>query len=116
MGSPSRTTNSTTIGFNDDEIMLMTVDGRQPGWSIGMRYEDLAVFMKEWGMKEALNLDGGGSTTAIVRDVVENRPSDGGLRRNANGVIVVSEVEQGPAVLYGMLRYRGLRFAHPWLL
>lgn len=86
----------TTIGFNDDEIMLMTVDGRQPGWSIGMRYEDLAVFMKEWGMKEALNLDGGGSTTAIVRDVVENRPSDGGLRRNANGVIVVSEVEQGP--------------------
>ena len=86
----------TTIGFNDDEIMLMTVDGRQPGWSIGMRYEDLAVFMKECGMKEALNLDGGGSTTAIVRDVVENRPSDGGLRRNANGVIVVSEVEQGP--------------------
>ena len=86
----------TTIGFNDDEIMLMTVDGRQPGWSIGMRYEDLAVFMKEWGMKEALNLDGGGSTTAIVRDIVENRPSDGGLRRNANGVIVVSEVEQGP--------------------
>ena len=86
----------TTIGFNDDEIMLMTVDGRQPGWSVGMRYEDLAVFMKECGMKEALNLDGGGSTTAIVRDVVENRPSDGGLRRNANGVIVVSEVEQGP--------------------
>ena len=86
----------TTIGFNDDEIMMMTVDGRQPGWSIGMRYEDLAVFMKEFGMKEALNLDGGGSTTAIVRDVVENRPSDGGLRRNANGVIVVSEVEQGP--------------------
>ncbi|MCR4575131.1 MAG: phosphodiester glycosidase family protein [Lentisphaeria bacterium] len=86
----------TTIGFNDEEIMLMTVDGRQPGWSVGMRYEDLAVFMKEFGMKEALNLDGGGSTTAIVRDVVENRPSDGGLRRNANGVIVVSEVEQGP--------------------
>ncbi|MBR4370182.1 MAG: phosphodiester glycosidase family protein, partial [Victivallales bacterium] len=82
--------------FNDDEIMLMTVDGRQPGWSIGMRYEDLAIFMKECGMKEALNLDGGGSTTAIVRDIVENRPSDGGLRRNANGVIVVSEVEQGP--------------------
>jgi len=47
-------------------------------------------------MKEALNLDGGGSTTAIVRDIVENRPSDGGLRRNANGVIVVSAVEQGP--------------------
>lgn len=86
----------TAIGFSDREIVLVTVDGRQPGWSVGMDLPTLARLMAELGCTEALNLDGGGSTTAWVRGEIVNRPSDGGERRIANAVLVRSRGGRGP--------------------
>ncbi len=67
----------TAIGWQSDgTILLVVVDGRQPQWSIGMTLTELAELMRDFGCQEALNLDGGGSTTMVVRDRVVNRPSD----------------------------------------
>lgn len=87
----------TAIGFNDEEIIIVTVDGRQPGWSVGMSMLELAQLMQRLGCTEAMNLDGGGSTTAWVRDGVVNRPSDGIERSIANALLVVSSAPRGEA-------------------
>ena len=86
----------TAIGHNGNEIVLVTVDGRQRGWSVGMRLHTLAKLMQELGCTDALNLDGGGSTTAWVRGEVVNRPSDGAERRIANALLIRSRAPRGP--------------------
>lgn len=83
----------TAAGYNADstKFYLFTVDGRQPGYSIGMTYHELAAFMMEWGVYNGINLDGGGSTTMLVRGDVKNSPSDpGGERTVSNCFLVVS--------------------------
>lgn len=60
----------------DGTLLLVTVDGRRPGWSTGMTLPEAARLMRSLGAQEALNLDGGGSTTMTVRGEVVNRPSD----------------------------------------
>jgi putative cell wall-binding protein len=59
----------------DGSILLVTVDGRQPGRSIGTSLDVLGTIMIELGAVEALSLDGGGSTAMAVDGVVVNRPS-----------------------------------------
>ena len=80
----------TAVGYNSHEILLVTVDGRQDGWSMGMTMVELARLMDDLGCIEALNLDGGGSTTMWVDGEMVNRPSDGGQRRIANALLVIS--------------------------
>ncbi|HFE53601.1 MAG TPA: phosphodiester glycosidase family protein, partial [Bacteroidetes bacterium] len=86
----------TAVGFSRDSsvVYLVTVDGRQPGWSVGMTLPELAELMLSLGAWEAMNLDGGGSTTMVVRDSVVNRPSDAtGERPVANAILVVSSAK-----------------------
>lgn len=67
----------TAIGWRKDgTLVLVTVDGRQPQRSVGMTIEELANLMLGLGCVEALNMDGGGSTTMVVKDRVVNSPSD----------------------------------------
>jgi len=54
--------------------IFVAVDGKQPGYSLGMKMHELASFMKGLGCIEALNLDGGGSTTMVFEGKVVNRP------------------------------------------
>ena len=97
----------TAIGFGADgtEMFLVTVDGRQ-AQSRGMSLSELGRLMLELGATEAMNLDGGGSTTMVVRDAglsetrVVNSPSDGGERLDGNGLGVVSNASDG--VLSGL--------------
>ena len=78
----------TMIGYNDKEIIIAVVDGRQPGRSVGMTYHEQAQLMQRLGCTEALNLDGGGSTTCWVAGKVVNKPSGGMERRSANASLV----------------------------
>jgi large repetitive protein len=80
----------TAVGWRPDgTILLVTVDGRQPHYSAGMSLEELASLMAALGASDALNLDGGGSTTMVVGGWVVNRPSDPtGERANANALVV----------------------------
>lgn len=71
------------------KLLLLTVDGRQPGISVGMSLDMLASLLLEFGAGEAINLDGGGSTTMVVRDKVVNRPSDSGGERPVSDAILV---------------------------
>ena len=82
----------TAIGFNQEgiKLYLFVVDGRQEGHSRGMSLSELANFMLEWGVYEGLNLDGGGSTTMIVKDRIVNSPSDStGERPVANTLMIL---------------------------
>ena len=83
----------TAIGFTRDErtLFMLTVDGRQRNHSAGMTLHELAAFMLRLGCYQALNLDGGGSTTMVIHDKIVNRPSDPiGERAIANGLVVLS--------------------------
>jgi hypothetical protein len=57
------------------KILLVTVDGRQPGRSVGMTPLEFARLFQSLGATSALNLDGGGSTTMWVEGRIVNRPS-----------------------------------------
>lgn len=70
-------------------ILLVTVDGRQAS-SIGMRLDELAAELTALGAREAVNLDGGGSTTMVVRGRIRNSPSDGQERPVSDALLVFS--------------------------
>jgi hypothetical protein len=71
-------------------ILLATIDGRRPGYSVGATLRESALVMRSLGAREAVNLDGGGSTTMVVKGRVVNRPSDpGGERLVSDGVFVL---------------------------
>jgi exopolysaccharide biosynthesis protein len=83
------------------DVILATVDGRQPGYSVGVRLDELAELMISRGAVTAVNLDGGGSTTMAVRQpgddgvVAVNRGSDGFERPVSNSIIVFSTAPTG---------------------
>lgn len=86
----------TTIGFKaDGSIVLYVVDGRQPTFSIGLTDMACAQYMKSLGCVAAIRMDGGGSSTMALRMPGENKlttvnsPSDGGERRDADGLLIV---------------------------
>ena len=71
------------------QLLLVTVDGRQPGESIGMSLTMLADLLLEFDAVEAINLDGGGSTTMVIKNKVVNRPSDAAGERPVSDAILV---------------------------
>lgn len=67
----------TAIAHDSEYIYLIVVDGRQPDFSIGMTFQELADFIRNnLGIQDAVAQDGGGSSTMVVRGNVVNRPSD----------------------------------------
>ena len=65
----------------DGGIIFATVDGRRPGYSVGMTNFELALFMTRLGAYTASALDGGGSATMAFEGRLLNRPSDRGGER-----------------------------------
>jgi exopolysaccharide biosynthesis protein len=57
-------------------LILVTIDGREPGISEGATLQEAAELMRGLGAVNALNLDGGGSTAMAVNGTVVNKPSD----------------------------------------
>jgi hypothetical protein len=83
----------TAVGFNKDKTRLyfVVVDGRQQT-SVGMSLPELSDFMLSIGCFEALNLDGGGSTTMVLENKIVNRPSDLiGERTVGNAVLLIEK-------------------------
>jgi hypothetical protein len=74
----------TNVGVTaDGRVLMVTVDGRQPGYSVGVKLAEMGALMRSLGAVSAINLDGGGSTLMATRSIttgrlkVANRPSDG---------------------------------------
>ena len=83
----------TAVGVTADNVLLLVeVDGRS-GLSQGASLDELAAIMKQEGAVNAINLDGGGSSTMVVQGSVVNAPSDGRERPIADGVLVYSDVK-----------------------
>lgn len=80
----------TLIGWNATHVFLVAVDGRQT-FSVGMTFQEMADFMLSIGATDAVNLDGGGSTTMVVDGTVRNSPSDGSQRAVGNAVLLVKQ-------------------------
>lgn len=87
----------TGIGFSQDstKLFFFTVDGRKDGVYKGMTLPELANVMIDFGVAQGLNLDGGGSTTFVVWNQIQNHPSDGSERAVANAVLAISKAPKG---------------------
>ena len=57
-------------------LLLVAVDGRAPGYSAGLNFAEEAAVMRALGARDAVNLDGGGSTAMTINGTVVTRPSD----------------------------------------
>lgn len=70
-------------------VVLVVVDGRQPGYSYGVTAEELAYLLIELDVKDAALLDGGASTEMIFDGEVVNKPSYQGEERPMASAFVV---------------------------
>lgn len=89
----------TLIGFKEDgTCFLSVIDGRQSSYSVGLTVNEEAEYAYALGAKYALELDGGGSSTVILRLndelVLRNKPSDGGMRTVSNAIMLVEKKEE----------------------
>ncbi len=79
------------VGFSRDSarVYLLTVDGRATS-SVGITLVELAALMRKLGAWQAMNFDGGGSTTMVIDGRVANVPSDpAGERAVGNALLLV---------------------------
>ena len=96
----------TAIGIKaDGTVVMLMVDGRQAPYSVGMTMAEVAASMEALGCVEAVNLDGGGSSTfATQREgepeneataglTLRCRPSDGYERKVSNTIMVLSNAK-----------------------
>ena len=94
--------NRTALGLKrDGTIVLLVADGRAKDQCSGLSIPELTRVMRWLGCTEAVNLDGGGSSTMYIKDRGEegivNHPSDNGRfdaqgqRRVANAILVVKD-------------------------
>lgn len=72
----------------DGSILLVTTDGRQPGYSVGMTNFELAQTLVRLGAVRGMALDGGGSSTLAFEGTVLNSPSDGAERAVSNALML----------------------------
>lgn len=96
----------TIVGTADwgRRLFLITIDGRQPGYSVGTTNRESARIALELGASQAINLDGGGSTTMVVARYrgdsatfeVVNKPSDAAGERAVGNALVVVRTLRSP--------------------
>lgn len=73
----------------DGDLLLVVVDGRTQR-NAGMTLAELSTYLRTLGARHAINLDGGGSSSMIVRGRTVNTPSDGCERRISNGILITN--------------------------
>lgn len=96
MGLTTNREPRTALGvLEDGRILLVAVDGRQAGFSQGVSGSELAEILLSKGCKNAVYLDGGASTTMVLRGEVANSPSNEGKERQVGHSIVI-----GPSKAY----------------
>lgn len=84
--------------MKDGKFLMITVDGRRPGVSVGMTLQELAEYLLSLGAVDAMNLDGGGSTTMVLDGKVVNEPSDPtGERKIGDAIVVTLRTKARPA-------------------
>ena len=99
----------TAVGITKTgKVVLMVLDGRQEPFSCGGSMQEIAQIMLEAGCVEAVNLDGGGSTTYVAKQpgeelAVINKPSDGAPRSVSTSLMMVSTAPSSTAFDHAVL-------------
>jgi hypothetical protein len=70
-------------------LWLAAIDGRQPDRSVGMTFAELLNLCTRLDLQNAINLDGGGSTTMVVKGQIVNKPSEAAGPRPVSDAILV---------------------------
>ena len=88
----------TAVGITADaSFVVIVIDGRQAGYSSGVKMTALAETMKSLGCIYAINLDGGGSSVMVHftddGSKIVNSPSDGSERRVPNAVLLYENTD-----------------------
>ena len=118
---PANRNPRTAIGLNrsGSTLFIIVIDGRQNNWSVGMTLPEVAAQLIARGCYQAINLDGGGSSSFIYQAtaggaITQNRPSDGSFRGvSTNLGIKINSTVNGAAYTFPDLVARPVRGA--WL-
>lgn len=90
----------TAVGVTADynKAILLVVDGRRSGYSDGANYSMLADILLAFEAHDAINLDGGGSSTFLIKNTsaskgfeTRNKPSSNSEREIVNGLAIVKK-------------------------
>ncbi len=82
----------TLIGYTKaNKLIVMVVEGRNPGVAAGATLTEAAQLMKDVGCVEALNLDGGGSSSMLINGKETIWPSDKGKQRPVPAVLIIKK-------------------------
>jgi len=101
----------TAVGIREDgTVILLTVDGRQPGYSAGFTGRELADYLVRCGAVDAAMLDGGASTAMMFDGKLVNRPSYKGQEREIAGALLV--LAENQSVLPGIRSSENQRKNH----
>ncbi|WP_420908752.1 phosphodiester glycosidase family protein [Brevibacillus humidisoli] len=80
----------TMIGhFTNGDLLFIVIDGRRKGWSNGVTLEEAQSKLLEFKVRDAYNLDGGGSSAFYYKGKILNRPSDGRERPVTSNIVVL---------------------------
>ena len=79
----------------DGQMMLAVVDGRQPGYSVGITLGDLSDILYKYGAYQACNLDGGSSSLMYYdgRAITRSSSADSKRGRHVPDAWIVSKAE-----------------------
>jgi exopolysaccharide biosynthesis protein len=78
--SPARAPRTVIGKYKDDQLLILVIDGYNEKGSSGATLQELQNKLLQFGVRDAYNLDGGGSSSLILNGRVVNKPSDGNLR------------------------------------
>jgi hypothetical protein len=97
--SPNDLDPRTALGLSQDRryLYLMTLDGRQPGWSDGADFHDTAEWLLRFGAADGINVDGGGSTTMVMADC-----QGGAVRLNRSSFVAAYGRERNTGHNFGV--------------
>lgn len=80
----------TIVGnFSNGELLFIVIDGRRTGWSTGVTLEEVQDKLLSFKVKDAFNLDGGGSSAFYYNGKVLNKPSDGKERKVTSNLVIM---------------------------
>jgi glycerophosphoryl diester phosphodiesterase len=110
----------TAVGLSQDKRILywMVIDGRQPGYSMGATYAQVAYWLTRLGASDGMCLDGGGSSAMAVADEngeprLLNRPSGGKPRFVSNSIGVYADPLETEKKMPAYIAHRGASWLAP---
>lgn len=87
----------TAVGYTaNGHLIFFVVDGSRPLYSAGLTLSEVAQELKKLGCVEAMNLDGGGSSTLVVNGQLINSPSGNAIERNVTSMLAIVPSPSAP--------------------